>query len=377
MARGRSRRSPRRVSWSCARARAAWRTRPGGSRHGSGSVPARASSIARHTRSGVHGMSMWRTPRWLSASTTAFCTAGVRADRGRLADALGAERVERRRRLGVRDLERRELGRARDRVVGERRRERVAVVVVDDLLPQRLRDARRDPAVLLAVDEQRVEDAAAVVDRDVAERLDPPGLACRPRPPRRARRTGTSRPPARSRARTASGDRRRRWPWSASSAHVERLARHAGDAEAAVVADARCRRARPRAARPRGCLRLLDARASTPRAPRSRRAAATASRRCRRRAARARCRTARSVICSIGMPSSPDTICENAVAWPWPCAEVPAFTRGAAVVVHLDRGVLARPPPAVISTYARRRRCRAASRRRARGAPPARRAASS
>ena len=22
-------------------------------------------------------MSMWRTPRWLSASTTAFCTAGV------------------------------------------------------------------------------------------------------------------------------------------------------------------------------------------------------------------------------------------------------------------------------------------------------------
>ena len=33
--------------------------------------------MARHTRSGVHGMSMWRTPRWLSASTTAFCTAGV------------------------------------------------------------------------------------------------------------------------------------------------------------------------------------------------------------------------------------------------------------------------------------------------------------
>ena len=35
----------------------------------------------------------------LSASITAFCTAGVRADRAGLADALGAERVERRRRL--------------------------------------------------------------------------------------------------------------------------------------------------------------------------------------------------------------------------------------------------------------------------------------
>jgi hypothetical protein len=35
-----------------------------------------AAAIARHTRSGVHGMSTWRTPRWARASTTAFCTAG-------------------------------------------------------------------------------------------------------------------------------------------------------------------------------------------------------------------------------------------------------------------------------------------------------------
>ena len=33
--------------------------------------------IAAHTRPGVVGMSMWRTPRWLTASMTAFCTAGV------------------------------------------------------------------------------------------------------------------------------------------------------------------------------------------------------------------------------------------------------------------------------------------------------------
>src|SRR4051794_20970990 len=44
---------------------------------GQGQVHARASSIARHTRSDVVGMSMCRTPRWATASTTAFCTAGV------------------------------------------------------------------------------------------------------------------------------------------------------------------------------------------------------------------------------------------------------------------------------------------------------------
>src|SRR5215831_20560985 len=36
-----------------------------------------ASWIAFQTRSGVIGMSMWRIPRWATASTTAFCTAGV------------------------------------------------------------------------------------------------------------------------------------------------------------------------------------------------------------------------------------------------------------------------------------------------------------
>jgi len=33
--------------------------------------------MARQTFSAVAGMSMWRTPRWLTASTTADCTAGV------------------------------------------------------------------------------------------------------------------------------------------------------------------------------------------------------------------------------------------------------------------------------------------------------------
>lgn len=41
---------------------------------------------------------------------------------------------------------------------------------------QRLRDALGEPAVLLALDEQRVQDPPAVVDGDVPERRDPPGL---------------------------------------------------------------------------------------------------------------------------------------------------------------------------------------------------------
>src|SRR5271167_2928009 len=38
-------------------------------------APARAARIARHTRSGVAGISMWRTPSSLSASTIALMTA--------------------------------------------------------------------------------------------------------------------------------------------------------------------------------------------------------------------------------------------------------------------------------------------------------------
>jgi DNA-binding NarL/FixJ family response regulator len=40
-------------------------------------LAALASRMARHTRSGVSGMSMWITPRWATASMTAFWTAGV------------------------------------------------------------------------------------------------------------------------------------------------------------------------------------------------------------------------------------------------------------------------------------------------------------
>ena len=175
----------------------------------------------------------------------------------------------------------------------------------------------------LAVDEQRVHDDTAVVDRDVLARRDPAGLgvdlddrdvraerergtgplgvvlhhqrlaALRCRPPR----APTTRAPCSAHPRRRGGRRRRR----------------------------RCLPARLRAARLRAPWPSRR-RASRSGGPRCRRAAPSATRRCRRRAARARCRTARSVICSIGTPSWSATICVNAVAWPCPCADVPAFT---------------------------------------------------
>ena len=179
------------------------------------------------------------------------------------------------------------------RVLGQRRRERVAVVVVDDLLPQRLRDPRREAAVHLAVDQHRVEDAAAVVDRDVADGSTWPVSVststtdtCAP--------NGNDAPDCTKSCSTASG-----MPSSvalvATSAHVIDFdGTPATPRVPSSVTHDVLRRGLEQvggeAARP-----VEHARA-TPRAPRCRRAAATVNRRCRRHAAPARCRTARSAM---------------------------------------------------------------------------------
>ena len=111
---------------------------------------------------------MWRTPRCDERVDHRVLHRRRRADGAGLADALGAERVERGRRLHRHQLEGGQLGGGDDPVVGEVGGERVAVVVVDELLDERLRDALGDAAVALALGEQRVEDAAGVVDGDEA-----------------------------------------------------------------------------------------------------------------------------------------------------------------------------------------------------------------
>ena len=54
--------------------------------------------------------------------------------------------------------------------------QQVAVLVVDRLLVERLRDPLRDAAVDLAVDDHRIDDLADVVDGDVAQQLNVAGL---------------------------------------------------------------------------------------------------------------------------------------------------------------------------------------------------------
>ena len=96
----------------------------------------------------------------------------ARRNAARFADALEADRVERRRRLAMRRLDRRHVGRGRQQIVHERRVQQLALLVVDELLVERVADAVRDAAVNLSFDEQRIDDRAAIVDDEVALDLD-------------------------------------------------------------------------------------------------------------------------------------------------------------------------------------------------------------
>ena len=122
--------------------------------------------IARHTRSGVIGMSRCAIPSGESASTTAFTTAGVAAivpvspapftPSGLTSVSVSVRSTSK---------EREELG-LRQRVLGHARRQELAVVVVGCALPQRLRHALGDAAVNLPVDDHRVDHAPHGVSRD-------------------------------------------------------------------------------------------------------------------------------------------------------------------------------------------------------------------
>ena len=81
--------------------------------------------------------------------------------------------------------------RARHRVIHQLAGDKLAVVVIDGLLPQRLAEPLRDAAVHLPVDDQRIQDIAAIVHRDVAPDLNLRRYRDRYRSPRCARRTGT------------------------------------------------------------------------------------------------------------------------------------------------------------------------------------------
>ena len=113
---------------------------------------------ARQTFSAVYGGSRWRAERVRER----VGDGRRRADRAALADPLGAERVQRRRRLHEVGRDLGDLGGGEQRVV-ERG---LAVLVVDDLLGQARAETLDGAADHLALGEQRVDDPAGVVDRD-------------------------------------------------------------------------------------------------------------------------------------------------------------------------------------------------------------------
>ncbi len=124
---------------------------------------------------GVIGMSMLVTPRCDERVHHGVGDRRRGADGRRLPHALGAQRMVRRGGDRLARLPGRGLHRRRQQVVHERPGEVVALLVVRDLLVQRRGEAHRQAAVDLPVHDHRVDDVAAVVDRDEAPDLDLPG----------------------------------------------------------------------------------------------------------------------------------------------------------------------------------------------------------
>jgi hypothetical protein len=98
------------------------------------------------------------------------------ADGAALADALGAQCVDERRRLHVHDLDVAEFGGRDHGVVGEVRRDGVAVAVVAHFLEQRLGGALGYATVDLALEQHRVQHPAGIVAGDLLEVLHLTGL---------------------------------------------------------------------------------------------------------------------------------------------------------------------------------------------------------
>ena len=94
---------------------------------------------------------------------------GRHGDAARLAGALDAQGIQRRRGLEVVGLDGRHLGRVGHEEVHEARVEQLARLVVGHPLVERATDALGDAAVDLALDDHRVDHRAAVVDDAVAQ----------------------------------------------------------------------------------------------------------------------------------------------------------------------------------------------------------------
>jgi hypothetical protein len=101
---------------------------------------------------------------------------GGAGDRAGLADALDAQRMGGRRRLGSIGRDRWQVRSAGQQVLRERTRDEVPALVVDRVLVEGLGDALHHAAVHLAFDDQRVDHLPDVVHGHVTADRDPSRL---------------------------------------------------------------------------------------------------------------------------------------------------------------------------------------------------------
>ena len=109
-------------------------------------------------------MSMWRTPRGRSASSTALIGRRRRGHATAFAGALDAQRIGEARLLIERDREHGQPACPRQRVIHEAGGDELAAVVVDHALAERLAKPLGEGAMHLAVDDERIDQAAEIVD---------------------------------------------------------------------------------------------------------------------------------------------------------------------------------------------------------------------
>ena len=120
--------------------------------------------IARQTLSDVSGMSIWVMPYSDSASITALTMQTRLPAQPASPQPLVPSGLDLGRRGMVADGHRRNVFRARQRIIHERAGDRLAALVVADFFHQRLADALRHAAMQLARDDHRIDDGAEIVD---------------------------------------------------------------------------------------------------------------------------------------------------------------------------------------------------------------------
>ena len=158
-----------------------------------GQAAAWRACASRHTFSGVAGMSTWRTPCPLSASTSALITAAGAPTEPASPQPFTPIALFLQGTSSGREVEGRHVVGARHGVVHERAGQQLAALVVDRTLQQRLADALDDAAMHLALDQHRVQHHAEIVDDVVVDHAARCRCRDRPRPRRCGSRWGRSR----------------------------------------------------------------------------------------------------------------------------------------------------------------------------------------